>query len=253
MNRNEIIALLKEWGVTVQDAATDADLKAMLAKGKPEAAKPATVPAPAAGVTAEEFRAEKRRRVRAEVLRLGENKIPNDKVEVWTDRALAGNEADVLAEIQALNPVNTGGEGLSGNRIEYGHDGANFAGLNGPKSAELVNLYKQHKTAGARHAAKRDDWKQLLDIACRQDNRNGKDVFAANTYSGTLVTSFLMDGSVTDLQNMVMDNEVYSGPSHARPADVLRQPARRRCRCATASLHQPEKLGPARQPRRQSQ
>jgi ATP-dependent Clp protease protease subunit len=39
MNRNEIIALLKSWGVTVADNATDEWLKAELAKGKPEAKK----------------------------------------------------------------------------------------------------------------------------------------------------------------------------------------------------------------------
>ena len=56
--------------------------------------------------------------------------------------------------------------------------------------------------------------------------------------------------SVTDLQNMVMDKRSVLGrPSHARPAHVLRQPTRHRRQCAATAVHQPEKLGPARQPR----
>jgi hypothetical protein len=73
----------------------------------------------------------------------------------------------------------------------------------GPKTEILRNIEAQHRTPAARHQA----LKQCYDAAMRQALTNDvaaghrNDVYGANTYSGTLVTSFLEEGSLTDLVN----------------------------------------------------
>jgi hypothetical protein len=75
--------------------------------------------------------------------------------------------------------------------------------LAGPKSEMLAAIHARHETPQARHAATRDNYGTLLRQALAKDAATGRrDVFGANSYSGTLVTSFLMDGSVTDLTNV---------------------------------------------------
>src|ERR1039457_25518 len=72
--------------------------------------------------------------------------------------------------------------------------------IEGPRSEMLANIHARHETPQARYAATKVNYAALLRQALAKDHPS--QVFAANTYSGTLVTSFLMDGSVTDLQNV---------------------------------------------------
>jgi len=62
----------------------------------------------------------------------------------------------------------------------------------------LENLHARNSSPAARLSEKVRNWPQLWADAARHDAR---EVSASNTYSATLVTSFLMDGAVTDLQN----------------------------------------------------
>jgi ATP-dependent protease ClpP protease subunit len=221
MNKKLIVALLKKHGIEALETESETELQAKLDKIPAAVAAPAPQPTNVVPVSAEEFKAEKRRRVRAEVVRLGENKIPNDKIDVWTDRAIAGKEDEIYAEIVALNVANVGGDGLSFNRLETVIDGVDFGTLTGPKSAQLVNLRKENKTIAGRVAAMRDSWKSILDSACKLDVSKGREVFAANTYSGTLVTSFLMDGSITNLQNVWAMLKAFSLDSSTDPYKPL--------------------------------
>ncbi|MGA3266207.1 MAG: hypothetical protein ABSE16_05220 [Verrucomicrobiota bacterium] len=79
-----------------------------------------------------------------------------------------------------------------------------------PRSEILANIYSTHKTAKARHAALAQNYERALTQALQKDARERQPVFASNTYSGTLVTSFLMDGSVTPLQNKWAFLRAYS-------------------------------------------
>ena len=219
MNKTQMLALLKTWGVTVPDNATDDQIVALVTAGpKPVAPAPATPPAaakptaPAAPaeptldpVTMAEFRAEKRRRVRAEISRLGENRIPNDKIDTWTDRALAAEkEESIYDEISAMARFDTGGDPIGFNRIESMRTPI-LAGYQGQPTDMVANLFKEttHADSGVqtlkRYNALRDNWDHLFADASNRDRRLGRDIRAENNFAGAITTNFLIMGAITKL------------------------------------------------------
>ncbi len=211
MNKAIIVALLKAHGIEASETETEAQLQAKLEKIPKASATPspaAVVAAPVqavavAGVSAEEFRAEKRRRIRAEVIRAGENRVPNDKIDTWVDRAMAATkEEDIFAEISALNPMEVGGDPVGFNHSVSVGNGPVLAGYAGRPFEAVAQVFKENTTPKARYDVMRRDWNQLLAAAQLKDGiRNGGHgpVFGANTYSATLTTAFLIMGATTKL------------------------------------------------------
>ncbi len=198
MDRTKIILALRKRGVTVADDISEDDLLALVAANPQPAPSPAPAPAPAnspapaaPGGDIIELRAalaiERRKRVRAMVLTAAENKIPNSLIENWVERAVA-NEDGTMAELNAM-PFNTpGGDPLG--RVQIVSENP------------LEKIKKENKTALARKDLMVTDWEPLMQDAMARDNRSKSPVFGANTYSATLVTSFLEDGAITNLQNV---------------------------------------------------
>lgn len=202
MKKSEIVALLISHGIQASETETEAELLAKLNKIPKADAPVAPVVVPAApvvaGVSADEFRTEKRRRIRAEVLRVGENKVANDKIDVWTDRAMAGKEEDIFAEISALNAADIGGDPVGFNRIEGGTNPI-LAGYQGRPTPAVVNLFKDHTTPLARYEALKMDFGTLFADATAKDRKAGRDIRAENNFAGGIATNFLIMGAITKL------------------------------------------------------
>lgn len=208
MNKAKIVALLITHGIknadgkdlteTSTDAEFETALNTLAKKSNADAS------AKMEAIEAKLAIAEKRRITDKINTYVDAQKITKAEVSIFVAAAMT-DESGTLAILDAKEVSGLGGEiagaEFGANRIEV-IDGADFGDLKGPKSEALINIQKQHKTPEARYAAKKSEWKRILDAACRKDSSMGREVFAANTYSGTLVTSFLMDGSVTDLQNV---------------------------------------------------
>ena len=210
MNKTQMLALLNKWGVTVPENATDEQIVALVNAGPKAiagvadpiaAAKPAPVAAdpPLDAVSAKEFRDEKRRRIRAEVARLGENRVPNDKLDTWTDRALAAeNEETIYNEISAMARFDTGGDPVGFNRIESMRAPV-LAGFQGSPTEMVVNLFKDNPTPAKRYDALRDNWDRLFADATNRDRKLGRDIRAENNFAGAITTNFLIMGAITKL------------------------------------------------------
>jgi len=211
--RSKMEALLTSWQVAFTDKMTDDEICALVEKGKPTtatlptpalaapvAAKPDVTAEPALDpVSAKEFRDEKRRRIRAEITRLGENRVPNDKIDVWTDRALAAaKEETIYDEISAMARFDTGGDPVGFNRIESMRTPV-LAGFQGQPTEMVANLFKEHATVAKRYTALRDNWERLFADATNRDRRLGRDIRAENNFAGAITTNFLIMGAITRL------------------------------------------------------
>ena len=80
----------------------------------------------------------------------------------------------------------------------------------GPKTEMLANIQAQHKTPRARYSALLGVYDEAMRQAYRKDNAAGHSVMGANTYTGTIITAFLVDGSITDLVNSWAWLDAYS-------------------------------------------
>lgn len=113
--------------------------------------------------------------------------ITKDEVDFYVSCAVT-NEATTFAALDKRTASMTGGQPV-------GHTITIVA------ENPLDKIKADHKTPLARSQAMVMDWKELYDDAIKRDARKGLTPMAANTYSATLVTSFLIDGSITNLQN----------------------------------------------------
>ena len=119
MNKEKMIALLNKWGVTVPANATDADLEALIAAGKPAPAPTNAQPAPAAlnaedRATLDALRnqvaANRRKEIQTAVQNAAtECRIPVLEIENWINDAVAAvdhptNGNPVLARLNKLEP-----------------------------------------------------------------------------------------------------------------------------------------------------
>lgn len=215
MNRDKVLALLKKHGITVEDSATDEQLEAAL--NKLAERKPEPAANPAAGIDPEEIKTiraalketndalarERRNRI---TLRLDnlvvESKLTKDERDEEVALCLA-DETRIDRVLAKRQPQLDGVPALSGTII---------VGAESPME-EIGKL----PTAAARFARMKNDWESLYRDAIVRDargdkfrgarryadpaaNRYGLPV-AVNTYSATLITDFLIDGSITPLQN----------------------------------------------------
>lgn len=191
--KEQIIALLAENGVKADANATEEQLLALL-KTTIEAVRKNPNPldthdeSKRIAKLQNDVMAERRARISALVSANGENKIANEDLDFWVGLAM-DDEKKILAQIDKMPAQSVGGEPLS-HVIE----------LSAKNPLEAIK--SEHKTALARKDAMAADWTNLFNDAIKRDKRDRKDAMAANTYSATLVTSFLVDGAITNLQNM---------------------------------------------------
>ena len=142
---------------------------------------------------------ERKARITAEVKRRAEAKVANAQLPWWIDRALEDEDA-VYAQLDAMPTAAAPG----GEPIEH-EVGAIFSAESGQKSQRLdaVAAIKKLATPEARVQALRSQWTPLMQESLKRDMRamrSGLPV-AANTYSSSLVTDFLVDQAITVLQN----------------------------------------------------
>ena len=206
MDRTKILAALKKAGIILPDNATDEQVLAAFdglttrnaapATATATNAAPATPAAPVVNAEVEALRtqlnAEKRTRVRAEVLRRGENRIQNQNIDWWTNLAMT-DEAGTFAQIDALPVTQPGGQpiGQISSVVE--------------NRLEEINKHQGPRNASKRYNMLREDWDGMIADALRRDSRNGTATsnngrafpVNSNSYSATLVTQFLLDGAVT--------------------------------------------------------
>lgn len=149
----------------------------------------------------QQLASEKRARVRSLVAQKAENKIPNDSIDWWVDRACA-DETGTLAQIDKLPVAQVGGDSVG--RVSVVNEGE-------------VDRITRLSTPGERYNALKRDWDNIIADCFARDARGEKArVFNryqptpvggfgmpqnANTLSATITTSFLMDGFVTILQH----------------------------------------------------
>lgn len=235
MNRAQMLALLKTWGVETNDKMTDEQIVALVGKGSPQAS--ATSTATAVAISREEFDAVKNQltvaneqRIKDKVIQfVTDGVITNEEAELVYIPAAVKDEAKTLALLAKKEPAMDGGSPVSwlDTGIHGGDDNINaregLTGLTGPRSEMLVNIHKDNKTPQARHEVIKSQYQNLLRQALVKDGKSGRggNVFAANTYSGTLVTNFLMDGAITDLVNVWAMLEAFSLASFCDPYKPL--------------------------------
>lgn len=174
---------------TVTDGSGDAGTASLTNKETRMETSTTAAVAPPASNSADEVAklradllAEKKTRIGAEVRRRAANKVANDKLDWWLTQAMA-DESAVYAQLDAMRPITDGNEPI-GPRIEGG--------------TNRIEEIKRLPTAMARYEAFKKDWNEIIAYAQHKDRGLPMN---SNTFTSTLTTAFLIDGSVTKLQN----------------------------------------------------
>ncbi len=234
MNKKLIVALLKKHGIEANETETEDQLNVKL-DSIPSRETTTTTTSPTASiVTREEFEKVQaslakanEKRIEDKVLTYVEaGKITNDEAPIFVKAAIT-DEPGTLAILDKKEAVMIGGNPIGYGSIEYVESPKEpgtpqgITGLRGPQSEMLVNIRKEHRTPKARHAAMKEVYDAAMHQAIIKDRKNNREVFAGNTYSATLVTSFLMDGSLTDLTNVWAPLAAFSRDSSVDPYKPL--------------------------------
>lgn len=206
MNKQEMLDLLKMHSITPPDNATDDEIKALVKKLPAAKATPApavaigdnTVIAAQLNAVLVQLEAEKKTRITKEVNQyVDECRIPAAQVETWVARAM--KDEQILKDLAAMPQNKPGADPLLATlQVSQGFE------------SPLAELKHKFPKVIERVAAMKKDWPALYEDACKRDSRRGSAPMNSNTYSGTLVTSFLMDGSLTDLQNILAPLGAFS-------------------------------------------
>jgi len=214
--KKNIVALLTMHGIlnSKKEAftadSTDAEIESALetlAQSKDPTAKLAAIEA--------KLELAEENRIKDKILPfVADGRISNEEAATVWIPAAKHDLANVLALLGKKETVTAGGSPV-GHGGNPGHDisvmddhifgmPTGVTGLRGIQMEKLVNIRAQHKTPQARKQAIKENYAALLNEAIAKDIKAGKvnEVRASNTYSGTLITSYLMDGSLTDLQNV---------------------------------------------------
>jgi ATP-dependent protease ClpP protease subunit len=163
------------------------------------------------------FEQERKARITGEVNRRAENKVKNTDLDWWINTALATDsmesEQAVYAKLDGM-PVSAApgapalrpGDGLV---VENDHPTFEVKPLPGctgrpnKRTDWMEGIQKAHgRSIGAVARALKHDWQGRLNYTMELDARESKGLpVAANTYSSTLITDFLVDSAVTILMN----------------------------------------------------
>lgn len=145
----------------------------------------------------------------------------------------AESEKEVFAALDERAPAGSNGGDHAGVFIELPEAGpvTNANGVQGSKIIpELDNIFKSHKetagatwevkvaTATARFEAMKAEWPRLLKAAFRKDNGN---VMAANTFSATVTTNFLIAGAIQKLSGRFAAANLFARDAEQDPFKPL--------------------------------
>lgn len=200
MNRQQMLALLKKWGVEHKADITDADLFALVEAGKPTPA-PAPAPAPAASANDDRIaKLEKRlakerednitRRLDQAVV---DNRITREEADAMKDVCInKDDDGKILSAIEKRQPQLPGAAPIATPNIRFGAEGAR----------DHVMAMKLRRD---RHEFMKNNWHDLLAAGYRNPNHKPiiPGIQAANTTDAALVTDFLVAGAETFLQNQL--------------------------------------------------
>ena len=136
-------------------------------------------------------------------------KITKAEVPLFVNAAIA-DEAGTFAILDAKPAINLAPEPVAGTTFEVG-----ASAPSGGAHARYAVL--NEKSPVARFAGLKKDWESMIHDALAQDSaknahliRQGIQPLNSNTYSSTLVTSFLTDGSTTVLQPKLAPFRAFS-------------------------------------------
>lgn len=208
MNRTQILALLKKWGVTVSDTATDTELNALVEKGPPIAAAVTTPVQPTAQAHAptnatddlakqvDELRranaAERRMRLGKEIDALvAEERIPVNQREEWLNRVVA--DEGVLASLKMLpKPQRQEPVGISIETVD-------------PDVKNIVAGIKELNAENESwHRGNSVSWRRVANAAVERGNRIHKhigkleQVYNANTIDAALQRQVILQMAIFD-------------------------------------------------------
>jgi ATP-dependent protease ClpP protease subunit len=142
-----------------------------------------------------ELARERRARITAEVTRRAENKIKNDQIDMVIDIAMSKGEKAAYDFIDSLPAARVAAEPLGHGVIDMGNSPV-LAGWGAKPTNTVENIFKTHSTPAARYAALKDNYSQVMAEARSKDTAAGinPNVMAANSYSATVTTNFLVMG-----------------------------------------------------------
>ena len=123
---------------------------------------------------------ERKSRITDKINALADGRLPVAQIPNWIARAL--RDESVISDLAAL-PVNTPGGAPVGGRVEI-------------ISENPLDFIRKEKSAKARFQTMRNDWEGLYNDSIRRGMPRND-----NSYQSALVTQFLLDGAVTQLQN----------------------------------------------------
>jgi len=246
MNKKIIVALLKTHGIEATETETEEQLQAKLEK-IPKAAAPAAQIAAAAAASSTSGTAADNSDIRAELLGLKTARI-SDKINAHVERGAitkaeakiylrdalvnAERETEIMAMLDEKQPLETV---VAGSSFEAGAPEKPF-GIEGKHLPEVINGFKpiadtdrtprgKILTANARYNFLKDEWPVLMAQAMRKDDawtkRTGAMPVAANTYSATLVTNFLIMGCITALSPQFAPIAAFSRDNSVDPFKPL--------------------------------
>lgn len=227
VNKEQKIALLKSWGVSASAELTDEQLDDLIEKGKPQAKKEPAITianptaADIAAIQAKLDKAERRRvedRVRQYVL---DQKITNAEIPIYVSAMLIDEEGTAKI-LDAKEAAFIGGDPVGFSGIDAGLIGGarDIQGRN--VSPILENIYKAHTEPNARYAALRDEWpRAIADSISRDRKKFGDGVQAANTFSATITTNFLMAGVIVKLGPKLAALNVFTRDNQQDPYKPL--------------------------------
>jgi ATP-dependent Clp protease protease subunit len=135
-------------------------------------------------------------------------KITKAEVPLFVSAAIA-DEAGTFTILDAKTSINAAPEPVSGTKFEVG--------ASAPAGAHARYDVLNGKSAKDRFSGLKKDWSSIISDALAQDTARNAPLIArgiqpmnANTYSATLVTAFLTDGSTTTLQNKLAALRCFS-------------------------------------------
>ena len=208
MKREEMIALLKNWGVTVPENSTDEQIVNMLKAGKPVTAPAATPPAPDNSrmeAIEKQLAAERKTRIENIVNTLVENRQVT-AAEVTNAVARAIKDESYLTELQARPQVLPGNEPLNAGLTIVNEDARNIVkGIMAHVPKEGQGCYVSSEIAAARAVA-------VSNIYTKERERliSVMNAAATNTVDSALKRTLILQETVRDFATRVLPLRLFS-------------------------------------------
>lgn len=222
MNKKIIVALLTKHGIEASETETDEQLQAKLEKLPTAAAPAAAKPDNDLAAVRAELQAIKVARISDRVNAFVDSqKITKAEAKLYIAQALTSSEAEsevfaLLAEKAAVETVDPAGAHIE--IVEAAGPVINKNGVQGTKILpELDNIFATHKTPEARWDAMKAEFPRLLKAGFSRD----RGVQAANTFSSTVTTNFLIMGAIQKLSGRFAAAKLFARDAEQDPYKPL--------------------------------